>query len=114
MKNGSLKTKSQKAGARDDQILTPTITKEKKSHDKTQLKFLDEMKFIYGSVQINYKFDGIRYRKYPQIKGKWKGQSESRYDSSCNGLYVLTGPISNFFVIDIDDVLCESSKYIII
>lgn len=94
------------------QNLPISYTKEKNFHDLTQIKFLDDMKFIYGSVQINYKFDGVKYKKDPIIKIKWKSQNESIYDSSCNGLYILTGPISNCFVIDIDDVFNETSKHI--
>jgi P4 family phage/plasmid primase-like protien len=83
----------------------PKIATEKIFHDKTQIKFLENMSFIYGSVDIKMKYyesDNI-YKKDPTYVRKWKNQTKSFHDPRLNCMYVLTGEISNCFVIDIDD-----------
>lgn len=96
------------------QIHTLTIPKEKNLHNLDDLKLLDEMKFIYGSVRFNYEFDGTRYKKTkPEFKDKtWKNQNKSFYDASYNGIYIKTGQISNCFVIDIDDMTKREARFI--
>jgi P4 family phage/plasmid primase-like protien len=71
---------------------------------KTQIDFLNNFNFIYGSFKLDYiQSKDNKYCKIPTYIKKWKVQSNSFYDSKYNGIYVLTGSKSNIFVIDIDD-----------
>lgn len=80
----------------------------KKNKIKESLIFLDKMGFIYGSNFINYE----NGKKKSRFIKNWKYQTESFYEEKCNSTYVLTGQLSNCFVIDIDDINKIQSKTI--
>ena len=103
----------------------PTIAIEKNSHDQTQLDYLDQLGFIYGSVILKYvQQDNLFKKKLIFRKEGWKNQKQSFYTPKWNGIYILTGPISNCFVIDIDNLqkpeaaklkeLCQSDCNLIV
>jgi hypothetical protein len=68
-------------------------------------KFYDQMKFIYGPVNLEMikNPNGI-YKKKPTIKLQWRSQMKSHKDPHYNSTYIITGEKSNCFVVDIDDV----------
>ena len=88
------------------------IKGDKKIVKKPQIELLNKLKFIYGSFSLDYKLNkNNEYKKEAKYITGWKKQTESFYDTKYNGLYILTGKISNIFVIDIDDELkCSKLK----
>lgn len=68
-------------------------------HDEEKLKFLSNLGFIYSSAYVKM----INNKKKTICCEKWATQTCSSNPPKYNTVFVITGKISNCFVVDIDD-----------
>ena len=68
------------------------------------------MNFVFGSFTLSFN-ETTKKKKYNDVP-TWGDQTESDYKSKFNALYIRTGKISNFFVIDIDSLNIKEAQII--
>jgi len=73
------------------------------------IDFLKNMKFTYGSCPLQYQVHKNRKLAYYPLG--WQ-KKESFYNKEENGVYVVTGKVSDCIVIDIDDIENPKAKAI--
>lgn len=72
--------------------------------NKATVNSLDKLGFIYFSFGLTCKIINQVPKKKMYFYDKWSQLTTSKFDSSRNAVVVRTGPISDCFVIDIDDM----------